>query len=483
MPDPIAARTIEISHHIPASLEQIAMVMQKLNILPTFAITHGLSRYEAQRVRTLSGLALMAIVASILSMPAMFIDRRPEAFPVNFVFQLSMACVLWLQRRGRHTAAASVFTVAAWLAVTGQTLYLGSATGIHFWYLPLVFLPAVIFPSRDNRINVVASATSLVSYAGCVLWVEATQQAGVLYVVAQILSAAAVFAMSIIMRRAMLNAQGESEHRRMLLEEQAANLRNSNVLLDHANRHKDEFLANISHELRTPLSAILGFNEILLRRIYGDLTARQVNALHQVEASGTQLLELIDSILTISQMQIEPVELAFSDVSIVQVCKEAVEATTPRAAKKGLAVQLEIEDQSIADIPADAAGIRQVLGNLLDNAIKFTERGEIGLVVSASDPEFVRIDVWDTGIGIPKEEFALLFEPFRQVDESQGRRYAGSGLGLALSKLLVEAHGGRIHVQSEVRRGSRFSVLLPTSSSTSVPSNAEDAVHAETTGA
>jgi signal transduction histidine kinase len=365
--------------------------------------------------------------------------------------------------------------------VTGQTLYLGSATGIHFWYLPLVFLPAVIFPSRDSRINVVAGATSLVTYAGCVLWVEATQQAGVGHVGAQVLSAAAVFAMSIIMRRAMLNAQRESEHRRMLLEEQAANLRSSNVLLDHANRHKDEFLANISHELRTPLSAILGFNEMLLRRIYGDLTARQVDALQQVEASGTKLLELIDSILTISRMHVEPVDLAFSDVSIVRVCKEAVEAATPRAAKKGLAVQLEIEDQPIADIPADAAGIRQVLGNLLDNAIKFTERGEIGLVVAARDPEFVRIDVWDTGIGIHKDEFALLFEPFRQIDESQSRQYEGSGLGLALSKHLVEAHGGRIQVQSEVRRGSRFSVLLPTSSITSAPTTAEDATLGEKT--
>ena len=267
----------------------------------------------------------------------------------------------------------------------------------------------------------------------------------------------------------------------MLLEEQASNLRSSNVLLDHANRHKDEFLANISHELRTPLSAILGFNEMLLRTIYGDLTARQVDALQQVEASGTKLLELIDSILTISRMHVEPVDLAFSDVSIVRVCKEAVEAATPRAAKKGLAVQLEIEDQPIADIPADAAGIRQVLGNLLDNAIKFTERGEIGLVVAARDPEFVRIDVWDTGIGIHKDEFALLFEPFRQIDESQSRQYEGSGLGLALSKHLVEAHGGRIQVQSEVRRDSRFSVLLPTSSSTSAPTTAEDATLGEKT--
>jgi anti-sigma regulatory factor (Ser/Thr protein kinase) len=175
------------------------------------------------------------------------------------------------------------------------------------------------------------------------------------------------------------------------------------------------------------------------------------------------------------------VELALSNVSIVRVCKEAVEAATPRAAKKGLAVQLEIEDQPIADIPADAAGIRQVLGNLLDNAIKFTVRGEIGLVVAARDPEFVRIDVWDTGIGIHKDEFALLFEPFRQIDESQSRQYEGSGLGLALSKHLVEAHGGRIQVQSEVRRGSRFSVLLPTSSITSAPTTAEDATLGEKT--
>ena len=396
--------------------------MQKLNAVLELGISSDLDRYDAQRVKTLTGLALMAIAASVLSIPGMFIDDRLEAIPVNFAFLLTMILILWLQKQRRYTTAATTFTGSAWLAVTGQTLRVGAITGIHFWYLPLVFLPAVIFPSKRNRLHIVASGASLVTYSTCVLWVEVTQQAGVVYVFAQVLSAIAIFVMSVIMRRATLRAEGESDHQTMLLQEQATTLRHSNVQLEHANRHKDEFLANMSHELRTPLNAILGLNEVILEKVYGDLTAKQADALEQIKASGARLLDLIDDVLMMSKLHTGYLELALSDVSIVQACKEAIEAMTPLAAKKGLAVQLEIEDEPIADIPADAAGIHQVLVNLLGNAIKFTEQGEIGLAVSARDPESVRVDVWDTGIGIAKDKFGLLFEPFLQVDGSLTRR-------------------------------------------------------------
>jgi signal transduction histidine kinase len=454
--------------------------MQKLKAVLELGISSDLDRYDAQRVKTLTGLALMAIAASVLSIPGMFIDDRLEAIPVNFAFLLTMILILWLQKQRRYTSAATTFTVSAWLAVTGQTLRVGAITGIHFWYLPLVFLPAVIFPSKINRLHIVASGASLVAYSTCVFWVEVTQQAGVVYVFAQVLSAIAIFVMSVIMRRATLKAEGESDHQTMLLQEQATTLRHSNVQLEHANRHKDEFLANMSHELRTPLNAILGLNEVILEKVYGDLTAKQADALEQIKASGARLLDLIDDVLMMSKLHTGYLELALSDVSIVQACKEAIEAMTPLAAKKGLAVQLEIEDEPIADIPADAAGIHQVLVNLLGNAIKFTEQGEIGLAVSARDPESVRVDVWDTGIGIAKDEFGLLFEPFLQVDGSLTRRYEGSGLGLALAKQLVEAHGGTIHVQSKVGQGSRFSVLLPKSSRALVPATGEGARLTET---
>ena len=454
--------------------------MQKLNALLSLGIESGINRYDAQRRKTLTGLALMAIAASILSIPGMFIDDRLEAIPVNFAFQLAMISILWLQRRGHHTVAATTFTLSAWLTATGQTLSVGATTGIYFWYLPLVFLPAVIFPSKQNNLTIVTSALSLVAYSSCVFWVEITRQAGVVYVSAQVLSAISIFVMSVIMRRSTLKAEGESDQQTMLLEEQATSLRHSNVKLEHANRHKDEFLANMSHELRTPLSAILGLNEVILGKVYGDLTARQAAALQKIEANGARLLELIDDVLLMSRMHTGYLELALSDISIVRVCEEAIEAMAAAAEKKGLAVQLEVDDQPIADIPADAAGIRQVLVKLLGNAIKFTEQGEIGLAISQRDLGSVRIDVWDTGIGISEKEFALLFEPFRQVDASLSRQYEGSGLGLALAKQLVEAHGGTIHVQSKVGQGSRFSVLLPKSSSAPAPATGESTGLTET---
>jgi signal transduction histidine kinase len=437
--------------------------MKTLKSLLTLASLDHLNRYDAQRVRTLTGLALLAIAASLLSMPGMFIDDRLEALPVNFAFQLVMIFILGLQRRGLHEAAATAFTVSAWVAVTAQVLRVGPITGIHFWYLPLVFLPVVIFPSKQNRASVTSGAASLVAYSLCVLWVEVSQQAGVVHVFAQLFSASVIFVMSILMRGSTLKVEAEAESQRLLLEEQARNLRQSNLELENANRHKDEFLANMSHELRTPLSAILGFNEMLLGRVYGDLNTRQIEALQQVEASGDQLLELIEDVLMMSRMHGGYVELVLSDVSIVAMCEEVIGEMTPAAAEKGLAAHLEVADPLIPDLRADAAALRQVLVNLLGNAIKFTHQGEVGLVVSAATVESVRIDVWDTGIGIPEHEFALLFEPFRQVDGGLSRRFEGSGLGLALAKQLVEAHGGTIQLHSTVGEGSRFSVWLPTS--------------------
>ena len=444
--------------------------MQKLTTPLPQDGSNGLSRYDTQRARTLRGLVFMAIAASLLSMPGMFIDDRLEALPVNFVFQLVMIVILWMQRRGQHVAAASMFTLSALLAVTGQTLRVGPATGIHFWYVPLIFLPAVIFPSKQGRLTVVASAASLVAYSLCVFWAEAAKHDGAVYVFAQLLSAVTIFVMSVVMRRATLTAEAESEHQRSLLEEQARNLLDSNKQLEHANRHKDEFLANMSHELRTPLSAILGLNEVMLGRVYGELNERQTDALRQMEASGVRLLELIDDVLMMSRIRTGSLQLSLSDVSIVRICEEVIEEVRPLAARKGLQVQLELSEGSVPEIPADPDGLRRVFSNLLGNAIKFTEAGEVGVSISGPEREFVRVEVWDTGIGISEQEFPGLFESFRQVDGSLSRPYEGSGLGLALVQQWVEAHGGTIRVQSALGEGSRFSVLLPMSARAHAPS-------------
>lgn len=404
----------------------------------------------------------MAIAASLLSMPGMFVDERLEALPVNFAFQLVMLVILWMQRRGQHAAAAATFTLSALLAVTGQALRVGATTGIHFWYLPLVFFPAVIFPSKHGRLAVVSSAASLIAYSLCVLWVEATEHAGMVYVFAQLLSAATIFVMSVIMRRATLAAEAESEHQRSLLEEQARNLLESNRQLEQANRHKDEFLANMSHELRTPLSSILGLNEVMLGRVYGELNERQTDALRQVEASGVKLLELIDDVLMMSRIRTGSLELRPSSVSIARICEQVIEGTRPLAARKGLQMKLELPDHPVPDIPGDPDGLQRVFSNLLGNAIKFTEEGEVGITICEVERDFVQVEVWDTGIGISEQEFPGLFDPFRQVDGSLSRPYEGTGLGLALAQQWVDAHGGTIRVESELGEGSRFSVSLPT---------------------
>ncbi|CAN1209146.1 histidine kinase [Tumidithrix helvetica PCC 7403] len=258
-----------------------------------------------------------------------------------------------------------------------------------------------------------------------------------------------------------------------------AQLLQANEELLRATRLKDEFLANMSHELRTPLNSILGLSEALKEQIFGKLNEKQVRAIGTVESSGEHLLSLINDILDLSKISSGMMEIFIESVSVQTLCDSSLVFIKQQAFQKRVQVVSNIP-RNISNINVEERRIRQVLINLLTNAVKFTpSEGEISLLVSVGSgdtwqgeaiiPQHIKLmnspsivfQVADTGIGIASKDLQRLFQPFVQVSSSLNRQYEGTGLGLALVKQIVELHGGQVTVESEVGKGSRFTVVLP----------------------
>ncbi|MFH0803356.1 MAG: ATP-binding protein [bacterium] len=226
-----------------------------------------------------------------------------------------------------------------------------------------------------------------------------------------------------------------------------------------SSRIKSEFLANMSHELRTPLNSIIGFSEILIEKTFGDLNDKQTKYAGNIHRSGKHLLTLINDILDLSKVEAGKIELHFEEFSMNEVLTECQTLVKSLASKKNLSLNVRVE--GISTINADPTRFKQIMYNLLSNAIKFTpERGKVDVEATQVD-EAVQITVKDTGIGIAREDFSKAFEEFGQIDSSYSKQYAGTGLGLPLTKKLVELHGGRIWLESELGKGSTFTFTIP----------------------
>jgi signal transduction histidine kinase len=228
---------------------------------------------------------------------------------------------------------------------------------------------------------------------------------------------------------------------------------------ERANQAKSSFLANMSHELRTPLTVINGFSELLLEGASGDLTADQAKYVQQIEKSGRHVLEMINNILDLARLEAGQLSVDPHPVDVALICREAVELLSEKFRRKGLALHADIPAVPVI-IVADKLRIKQVALNLLSNAAKYTLQGSAGLQL-CEEPSTVAIVVSDTGIGIAPENLPRLFKPFEQVHDQLEAFELGSGLGLAVSHEIVEAHGGHVRVDSEPGRGSTFRVVLP----------------------
>jgi PAS domain S-box-containing protein len=241
-----------------------------------------------------------------------------------------------------------------------------------------------------------------------------------------------------------------------------AELNRSRSELEQANRAKDEFLANMSHELRTPLNSILGLSESLLEQRRGSLNEHQQKSLHVIESSGRHLLDLINDILDLSKIEAGKLDYYPEMIGVNEISQASLAFVKNQAMKKSIKLTYEA-DQMISRIYADPRRLKQILVNLLTNAVKFTpEQGHVILQVHADGGEhLVQFSVIDNGIGIAPEDLARLFQPFEQVDSQLGRQFEGTGLGLVLVKRLTDAHGGSVSVKSEVGIGSSFTINLP----------------------
>jgi signal transduction histidine kinase len=239
--------------------------------------------------------------------------------------------------------------------------------------------------------------------------------------------------------------------------------------LEVANKHKSDFLANMSHELRTPLNAIIGFSEALMDKMFGELNEKQLEYQKDIHESGKHLLSLINDILDLSKIEAGRMELELSSFHLPTAISNAVTLIRERAMRHGIALGMDI-DQRLGDFQADERKVKQVLLNLLSNAVKFTPDGGQVDVSAKLDTDKVEIAVKDTGVGISPEDQASLFEEFKQLGKDSTRKAEGTGLGLALTKRLVELHGGRIAVDSAVGHGSTFRVILPSATLQPSPS-------------
>jgi PAS domain S-box-containing protein len=227
-----------------------------------------------------------------------------------------------------------------------------------------------------------------------------------------------------------------------------------------ANRTKSEFLANISHELRTPLNSVIGFSDILLERVFGELNDKQLKYINNISTSGKHLLKLINDILDLSKVEAGKMELHYSEFSIYSVLEEVKVVFIPLAQTKSLDIDFYVKSE-FTTLEADRSRLIQILYNLGSNAIKFTPEGGKVTISCTKSGNLVLISVTDTGIGISAEDQRKIFQPFTQIDASSSRQYCGTGLGLALVKKIVNLHQGDIWVESATGKGSTFTFSIP----------------------
>jgi signal transduction histidine kinase len=229
--------------------------------------------------------------------------------------------------------------------------------------------------------------------------------------------------------------------------------------LEIASNHKSEFLANMSHELRTPLNAILGYTELILDKIYGDVPEKIQGVLERLEKNGRHLLGLINDVLDLSKIEAGQLSLSLNDYSMQEVVHTVVNSVESLAEEKHLALRVSVPpDLTVGR--GDEQRIVQVFLNLVGNAIKFTEEGEVKVEVTSSNSKFL-VAVSDTGPGLSEADQQRIFEEFHQADSSSTKKKGGTGLGLAISKKIVAMHGGRIWVESSPGQGSTFWFTLP----------------------
>ena len=393
---------------------------------------------------------------------------------VNAVLICVSVLGLWLVRRGQGEVASLLFLVLACVAMAVQAIDTGGSDSPYLYAFPLMALIAVFLRGVGTGFVVFVIGIS----AGPAVDALAAQGLvtigpmphsflpQMMYGLAGLLFA---YVPSMAWKRAIVDAQAHEQAALGALAERDVELeRRAQVEMalqdalqeaGQASQAKSVFLASMSHELRTPLNAILGYAELLME---DSNDAQDTADLQRIRASGDHLLDLINDVLDLSKIEAGKMQVEREDVHLDSLLRDVTQAIEPAAAARGN--QLRIESPALGTVPADTRRTRQVLLNLLSNAAKFTEHGQI--VVRATTTEIdgneqVEITVQDTGVGIPPEQLERLFQPFVQVENEPSRRVGGTGLGLVLSRRFARMMGGDVTATSRPGVGSTFRLVLP----------------------
>ncbi|MDA8431158.1 MAG: PAS domain S-box protein [Geobacteraceae bacterium] len=260
-------------------------------------------------------------------------------------------------------------------------------------------------------------------------------------------------------------ARDVTERKRLdqVLQEKNVELENARVVAEKTNLTKSDFLANMSHELRTPLNAVIGFSEVLQDQMFGQINEKQQEYVNNILTSGRHLLSLINDILDLSKVESGKMELELSSFLLRESLDASVMMLKEKALKGGVGLHLNLAAEADVHLSADLRKMKQILFNLISNAVKFTPKNGTIQVSAVRDGDFIEISVADTGIGIREDDIPKLFQAFTQLESVYTKGFEGTGLGLALTRQLVELHGGRIWMESTFGTGSRFSFTIPLS--------------------
>ncbi len=445
-------------------------------------------------------LGSLGIAGIVLLCGSMFLNSRDAlTLPVSGVFLATYWLSNYIRLHGSYRWAVAVFLTGA-LAAIMATFYFYKLPGNPFiFFTPLVVVIAGILMRPWVGFVVATGAPLLLAGAAIAsgdqvqimhLPFLASVMLGYLSAIVAMLSSQSFFAAvewaidsyHKVERRETQLFESEKQLQRALHEKEYLNsqlsasnkeLERARALAEYANRMKSQFVANMSHELRTPLNAIIGFSYILKQELKGSLCAEQQDYMSRIYDSGNYLLKLLNDVLDDAKLEAGRIDLQCEPTPLEPVVLDALMTASSLALGKSI----DLRQEFAVDLPLvyiDRMRVAQVLLNLLSNAVKFTERGVITLrsypTTAAlraangngwADDAYVVVEIEDTGIGIAKEHQTIIFEEFRQADESLSRRYGGTGLGLPISKRLVELHGGKLRVSSMLGHGSTFQFTLP----------------------
>jgi signal transduction histidine kinase len=433
------------------------------------------SRAERYNTVTVPGLraAGFQLILLIVVLYNRFVLRDPSwSLVVPYLVLLEAYCVgSWLALRAFYRRAPQllpIFFLALDVVVWSIAIYVTGAN--HSWLYPLAIVHVADQTATSFRRVLGFAHWGIACYLAVVLIAAAQPGADVDWGI-EIVKIALLYAIGVYTSFTAQTA--ERLHGRLVdtvrlsrdlvgkLEESSAETQRALEMSEVANQSKSEFLANMSHELRTPLNSVIGFADILLKNRKAHLDDAELGYLKRIRSNGAHLLTLIDDILDLSRIEAGRTQIEMGDVDLKGLVNEVIGSFSNTSRGAGVEVLTEFP-LVLEHVRTDRTRLRQVLTNLVGNALKFTPEGNVRIRVVADGVRPRSIEVVDTGIGIQPDRLGVVFQPFEQADNTTRRRYGGTGLGLSISRSLCELLGCKLEAESELGRGSVFRILLPT---------------------